>query len=159
MQGGGGYFLKIPYPLLEGTFWKKGIFRADTHPPTAKSTLVLFYFRHKNCFNTPPPPLSSAQSATIFGVLETHFEYSAYFCLKCPYFLDLFNFKGSNCLAWLKMLGSSRVFTRDTPIFIVKSSKRYKNAYFSLRKVPWVLFEFYNFEGQTPHPPPHPTPG
>ena len=59
---------------------------------------------------------------------------------------------------WVYQLNSMK-WKRDIPIFIVKSSKRYKNAYFSLQKVPWVLFEFYNFEGQTPHPPPHPTPG
>ena len=58
VPGGGGYFLKIPYPLLEGTFWKKRIFRANTHPPTpppAKSTLVLFDFHHKKRLNTPHP--------------------------------------------------------------------------------------------------------
>ena len=65
----------IAFPLLYivvGGLSVKGEFsgQGPTHHPTAKSTPVLFYFCHKNCLNTP----ISAQSAPIFGILETHYR-------------------------------------------------------------------------------------
>ena len=95
MAGGGGYFPEIPYPLLEGTFWKKGIFRADTYPPThppAKSTLVLYDFCHKNRLTTPHPP-SFLPKVPLYLAFSRHTIFNrGYFCLKCHYILDLFNF-------------------------------------------------------------------
>ena len=74
------------------------------------------------------------------------------------YFLKKWiQFQVSNCLAWLKVLGSLQIFTRDNGrqplIFIEKASKRLKKYLILSSKSTLVLFEFYNFEGQTPHPP------
>ena len=84
------YFLKIPYPLLGGTFWKKKktptIKWIFSHPP---KNLI---FVTKTAWKPPTRTDFCLKCPYIWRFRDTLMMSIFYFCLKCDYMLDLFNF-------------------------------------------------------------------
>ena len=110
-------------------------------PPTKK-----FDFCHKNSLKTPHPHWFLPKVPLYLAFSRHAYDEYILFLLKVRLHVRSLQFRVSNCLSWLKDLGSLEIFTRDNGrpplIFIEKSPKRLKNNQFCLQIVPWYFLNF-----------------